>query len=40
MRLDVGGRNIVLLIEVKKSVYPRDVRQILWQLDRYVHREG
>lgn len=39
MRLDVGGRTIVLLIEVKKSVYPRDVRQILWQLERYVRRE-
>lgn len=39
MRLDVGGRTIVLLIEVKKSVYPRDVRQILWQLERYARRE-
>jgi len=26
----------VLLIEVKKDVYPRDVRQILWQLKQYI----
>src|SRR5450830_672535 len=30
--LHVAGRSIVLLVEVKKSVYPRDVRQALWQL--------
>jgi len=36
MRLDIGGTDIVLLIEIKKSVYPRDVRQILWQLNRYA----
>jgi hypothetical protein len=32
IHLNVGGRNIVLLIELKKVVYPRDIRQILWQL--------
>lgn len=33
-RLDlwIGGREVVLLVEVKKTVYPRDVRQLLWQL--------
>ena len=30
--LHVAGRSIILLVEVKKSVYPRDVRQALWQL--------
>ena len=29
--LRVGGRVATLLIEVKKTVYPRDVRQVLWQ---------
>ena len=27
----VGGRPLILLIEAKKSLYPRDVRQALWQ---------
>jgi DNA-binding transcriptional ArsR family regulator len=31
-----GGRRYLLLIEVKKSVYPRDAQQVLWQLDRYM----
>lgn len=31
--LSVANKGLVLLIEVKKAVYPRDVRQILWQLD-------
>lgn len=30
--LRVRDKSIVLLIEVKKSIYPRDVRQALWQL--------
>lgn len=28
----VGGKALTLLIEIKKDVYPRDVRQVLWQL--------
>ena len=28
----VGGKAATLLIEMKKDVYPRDVRQVLWQL--------
>jgi hypothetical protein len=28
--LNVAGKSIVLLIEAKKSVYPRDVRQVIW----------
>ncbi len=30
--LRAGGKAAALLIEVKKEVYPRDVRQVLWQL--------
>lgn len=30
--LILAGRPIVLLVETKKAVYPRDVRQVLWQL--------
>ena len=30
--LRVGRKAVTLLIEMKKDVYPRDVRQVLWQL--------
>jgi len=30
--LRVGGKAATLLTEIKKDVYPRDVRQVLWQL--------
>lgn len=30
--LQVAGRSLVLLLEAKKDVFPRDVRQVLWQL--------
>ena len=30
--LSVDGKTVTLLIEVKKVLYPRDVRQALWQL--------
>lgn len=29
--LHVAGRSYVLLVEAKKAVFPRDVRQVLWQ---------
>jgi len=29
--LSVAGRSFILLIEAKKAVYPRDVRQVIWQ---------
>lgn len=35
LQIDVADRPVTLLIEVKKSVYPRDVRQILWQLRQF-----
>ena len=37
---DVAGKSYVLLIEVKKSVYPRDALQVLWQLGRYLTAES
>lgn len=30
--LTIADRDLLLLVEVKKAVYPRDIRQILWQL--------
>ena len=36
IEFSTGGRRYLLLIEVKKSVYPRDAQQVLWQLDRYA----
>ena len=37
--LAVGGTTVNLLIEVKRSVYPRDVRQAIWQIKDYLrHR--
>ena len=32
VELRVGGKAATILIEVKKSVYPRDVRQALWRI--------
>jgi DNA-binding MarR family transcriptional regulator len=31
IHLNVAGKSIVLLVEAKKAVYPRDVREVLWQ---------
>ncbi|NRO98895.1 hypothetical protein GWC77_23595 [Paraburkholderia sp. NMBU_R16] len=35
--LHVAGKSFVLLIEVKKTVFPRDVRQLVWQLREASH---
>jgi hypothetical protein len=35
IRFDVAGRMFVLYVEIKKSVYPRDVRQILLQIKQF-----
>jgi hypothetical protein len=35
--LHVAGKSFVLLIEVKKAVFPRDVRQVAWQLREASH---
>ncbi len=33
IHLDVAGRPISLVVEVRKTAYPRDVRQVLWQFN-------
>lgn len=40
VRVDLwaGGKPVTLLIEAKKTLYPRDVRQSLWQLEEYARR--
>jgi len=32
VQLTLGGRTLMLLVEIKKQVYPRDVQQAIWQL--------
>ena len=32
VELRVGGQAVTLLIEIKKTLYPRDVRQVLWRM--------
>lgn len=34
--LHVGGGTVSLLIETKRAVYPRDVREVIWQIRRYM----
>ena len=36
--LQIAGKSFTLLIEAKKAVYPRDVRQVLWQLREFSRR--
>jgi hypothetical protein len=36
--LHVAGKSFVLLLEAKKAVFPRDVRQVIWQLRASSHR--
>ena len=38
--LTVAEQDYRLLVEVKKSLFPRDVRQALWQLQDYVRAHG
>jgi hypothetical protein len=35
--LHVAGKSFVLLIDAKKAVFPRDVRQVIWQLREASH---
>lgn len=37
--LHVAGKSFVLLVEAKKAVYPRDVRQMIWQLREASHAQ-
>jgi hypothetical protein len=34
----VAGKSVTVLVEAKKTLYPRDVRQALWQLREYSRR--
>jgi hypothetical protein len=36
--LHVAGKSVTVLVEAKKTLYPRDVRQALWQLREYSHQ--
>lgn len=36
--LNVAGKAFTLLVEAKKHVFPRDVRQVLWQIKHYASR--
>ena len=38
VELWVGGQAATLLIEVKNALYPRDVRQVLWQFQQFARR--
>jgi hypothetical protein len=38
VKLHVAGKSFILLIEAKKTVFPRDVRQVAWQLREASHR--
>jgi hypothetical protein len=33
--VDIGGRRVLLLVEAKRSAYPRDVREAAWRLRNY-----
>lgn len=37
VHLHVAGKSFVLLVECKKSVFPRDVRQVIWQFREAGH---
>lgn len=37
LELGLGGRAVTMLIEVRRSIYPRDVRQKLWQIRAASH---
>ena len=36
--LRVGGKSVTVLIEAKKAVYPRDVREALWQIKEFTRK--
>lgn len=36
--LQIAGKSMVLWVEARKSVFPRDVRQVLWQVKSQPHR--
>ena len=40
VNLHVAGKSVTVLVEAMKTVYPRDVREVLWQLREYIHGLG
>ncbi len=40
IEVDFAGKSYVLLVELKKSVYPRDAQRILWQWRHFLAVEG
>jgi hypothetical protein len=34
--LHIGDKSVSLFVEAKRAVYPRDVRELLWQIRRYM----
>lgn len=38
LNVEIANKDVVLLVQIKRSVFPRDVRQLLWQL--HKAREG
>lgn len=36
--LDIAGKSINALIELRKAVYPRDVRQVVWRIRELAHQ--
>ena len=39
INLQVGGKPFTLLVKTKKTVYPRDARQVLWQLREFSRNQ-
>lgn len=39
VELHVAGKSFVLLLEAKKAVFPRDARQVIWQLHATSHEK-
>jgi len=38
--LILNGRPVALVVETKKSIFPRDIREASWQLSKYVTRDA
>lgn len=38
--LEISNQRFTLLVEAKRSVFPRDTREALWQLREYAHQLG
>jgi hypothetical protein len=40
LAVHIAGKSYDVVVEEKKSVYPRDVREVLWQLRQYLRHEA